>query len=79
MDDALPVGVELYLAPSENAVVLSVTLAKIPQEGEPLTLAIPADHALTLALGILACVRELRRNTPEMEALFPKLDPGKAN
>jgi len=46
-------------------------------EGDTVMLAIPPDGALTLALALMSCVKELRAN--ELGFLFPALDPKSGN
>lgn len=75
----VPLGVELYVLPERNAVVLEVKLAEAPREGDTVSLAMPPDSALTLALALISSVKELRDTDHEIAALFPPVDPKNGN
>lgn len=74
----VPVGLELCLSDDADGVILRLTLASVPEKGEPVMLVIPPDNAVALALSLLACVKELR-STSELDAMFPPLDPKHGN
>lgn len=75
VDYGIPLGLELGVM--DDHVILRFKLNAIPQEGEPVLLAIPPEGALTLALAIIRCVQELRYT--ELDAFIPPLDPKQGN
>ncbi len=75
----VPVGIDLLVVPEDKIVVMRVKLSEVPKEGDTVSLAMPVDSALTMALSLISCVKELRDNDAEVNALFPPIDPGKGN
>ncbi len=78
-EPGMPVGVEIFSVGEQNVVVLRMKLSSPPKEGEAVSLAMPVDSALALALGIISCVKDLQQTNVLLNEIFPPVDPSKGN